>query len=146
LSYFKTVKFIFYAVPKAFFHGKHNIINFGNGRVFRFELLDGMNDHGHKILHEIQITLCIRCCLFSESIFLVVNKCPNGCIRFACTKFIYNYNYELTIILISDIKKTKFLNKKDNKGRFHEIKDQNVLIMVLNHEGQKHQNKDDPYS
>jgi hypothetical protein len=33
----------------------------GNGNVFRFELLDGLNDdHVLRIMHEIQITLLIR--------------------------------------------------------------------------------------
>jgi hypothetical protein len=122
----------------------------------------------HKILHEIQITLIG--CLF----FLVVNKCSNGWIRFAfvfqnmveiipllkksvCSQgsqchyepkhdIMYQvHNYELT--LISDFtQKPKFLKKKDKKGKFHEIKDKNILIKVLNHEGQKQQNKDNPYS
>jgi hypothetical protein len=46
--------------------------------------------------------------------------------------------------IISDfIKKTKFLKKKNKKGKFHEIKNKNVHIKVSNHEGQRHQNKDD---
>jgi hypothetical protein len=49
--------------------------------------------------------------------------------------------------IISDfIKKNQILEKKDKKGKFHEIKDKILLIKVLNHEGQKHQNKDDPFS
>jgi hypothetical protein len=42
--------------------------------------------------------------------------------------------------------KSIILEKKDKKGKFHEIKDKIILIKVLNHEGQKHQNKDDPFS
>jgi hypothetical protein len=37
------------------------------------------------------------------------------------------HNYELKIIS-EFIKKTKFLKKKDKKGKFYEIKDKNVLI------------------